>query len=338
MARGEPVRGVWEREPGSGIWWVRYRDAEGKLRREKVGRKSDAIALLEKRRGERRLGTKMPENIRVTPVRFKELADAAEAYSMAHHADSKKYLERMAKLKAEFGERGAESIKPEEIDKWLQKNTRTPATANRYRAVMSLAYREAVRNGKVKSNPVRLVRQRRESDGVIRFLRDHEEERLRMVIQEHYPSKMCELDISLGTGMRLSEQYGSRLLWNQVDFMRREITLKKTKNGKGRVIPMNSAVLAAFETRKAQAPEAKAKDPVFDVLPRNWWDDVRRKACLEDYRWHDNRHTFCSRLAMKKVNIVAIRELAGHKTLAMTARYAHLDDNAKREAVDLLNP
>jgi site-specific recombinase XerC len=39
---------------------------------------------------------------------------------------------------------------------------------------------------------------------------------------------------------------------------------------------------------------------------------------------------------MRKVNLVAIKELAGHKTLAITARYAHLDDDAKREAVDSL--
>lgn len=47
-------------------------------------------------------------------------------------------------------------------------------------------------------------------------------------------------------------------------------------------------------------------------------------------------HTFCSRLAMRKVNLVAIKEPAGHKTLGITARNAHLDDDAKREAVDLL--
>jgi integrase len=99
---------------------------------------------------------------------------------------------------------------------------------------------------------------------------------------------------------------------------------------------MNASVFAAFEARKAQVPHAKSKDIVFDTPPRPWWDDVREQAGVTDYRWHDNRHTFCSRLAMRKVNLVAIKELAGHKTLAITARYAHLDDDAKREAVDSL--
>jgi site-specific recombinase XerD len=332
-----PPRGLWEREPGSGVWWIRYRDADGKLHREKVGRKSDAEALLNKRRNDCRVGKKMPENIRTAPIKFDKLANyITEEYSKAHHSDSRNVKQRLDKLKEHFGARAAESIKPAEIDNWLSKNTKTGSTANRYRAAMSLAYREGIRNGKVKSNPVRLVKQRKEGGNVIRFLRDHEEAALRAVIAQKYPDKMYELDISLGTGMRLSEQYGSRLRWQNVDFQRREVDLSKTKNYTARVIPMNASVFAAFEARKAQVPHAKSKDIVFDTPPRPWWDDVREQAGVTDYRWHDNRHTFCSRLAMRKVNLVAIKELAGHKTLAITARYAHLDDDAKREAVDSL--
>ena len=333
----KPARGLWEREPDSGVWWIRFRDSDGKLHREKVGRKSDAQALLDKRRNDRRAGKKMPENVRTAPIKFEKLANyITEEYSDKHHSDSRNVKQRLEKLKAHFGDRAAESIKPAEIDKWLSKNTKTGSTANRYRAAMSLAYREGIHNGHVKSNPVRLVKQRKEGGNVIRFLRDHEEAALRAVIAEKYPDKMCELDISLGTGMRLSEQYGSRLRWQNVDFQRREVDLSKTKNYTARIIPMNAAVFAAFEVRKAQVPHTKRRDLVFDMPPRPWWDDVREQTGVTDYRWHDNRHTFCSRLAMRKVNLVAIKELAGHKTLAVTARYAHLDDDAKREAVDSL--
>jgi integrase len=333
MTKAKPVRGIWEREPGSGVWWARYRDAAGKLHREKVGRKSDAIALLEKRRNERRTGAKMPENIRAAALKFNDLADAAETYSRAHHSDSKKYLERMAKIRDEFGERGAESIRPEDIDKWLKANTKTPATANRYRAVMSLAYREGLRNGKVKVNPVPLVRQRRESSGVIRFLLDDEESRLRAYLAEHYPERDPDLSIAVGTGMRQSEQY--TLTWGQVDFERKEIRLKKTKNGLARAIPINASVLDAFQALKGDRKLA-ASAPVFsDGWQRGWWDEATEKV-LPDYRWHDNRHTFCSRLAMKGVNLKVIQMLAGHKTITMTARYAHLEDSALRAAVDML--
>ena len=121
-------------------------------------------------------------------------------------------------------------------------NTTTPATSNRYRACFSLIFREALRNGKVKSNPARLVRQKKEENGVIRWLTDDEEKALRAVIPaEHLP----ELDIALGTGMRLSEQYGLR--WANVDLERKEITLDRTKNYSGRTIPMSASVEAAFQ-------------------------------------------------------------------------------------------
>ena len=90
---------------------------------------------------------------------------------------------------------------------------------------MSLAYREGIRNDKVKINPVRLVKQRKEGGNVIRFLRDHEEAALRAVIEQRYPGKMWTAVAALGTGMRLSEQYGSRLRWQNLDFQRREVDL-----------------------------------------------------------------------------------------------------------------
>ena len=56
------VRGVYEREQGSGIWWIRY-EVEGKPKREKVGRRSDAIALYQKRKADLRIGLKLLDNL-----------------------------------------------------------------------------------------------------------------------------------------------------------------------------------------------------------------------------------------------------------------------------------
>ena len=71
-------------------------------------------------------------------------------------------------------------------------------------------------------------------------------------------------------------------------------------------------------------------------MPRVWWEAALDASKVAGYRWHDNRHTFCSRLAMKGVNLKVIQTLAGHKTITMTARYAHLDDASLRAAVDML--
>ena len=331
MARKvEPVkiRGLWEREPGSEIWWIRYRDRSGKLHREKVGPKGAAIKLLNKRRNEIRVGVKLPDNHRTAGTKFSVLADAIESFSESHHRDKRSVLTRLRKVRPDFDERVADTIKPEDIDTWLSANTKTPATSNRYRALFSLIFREALRNGKVAINPARLVRQKKEENGVIRWLSEKEEAALRAVIPlEHMP----ELDIALGTGMRLSEQYGLR--WAAVDLERREVTLGRTKNFSGRSIPMNASVEAAFRTLRERNPKAQV---VFDGLPRVWWEDALAASKVARYRWHDNRHTFCSRLAMRGVNLKAIQTLAGHKTISMTARYAHLDDTSLRAAVDSL--
>jgi site-specific recombinase XerD len=327
------VTGVWEKVPGSGVWWIRYR-VDGQLKREKVGRKSDAIALYQQRKSEVRAGKKLPENLRSAGVKFKELADAILTYSATHHRDTRSVKTRLAKITLDFGDREADKVKPEEIDAWLTASCKTPATANRYRALFSLVYREALRNRKVTGNPARLVRHRHEDNAIIRWLRDDEEKRLRAVISEGYPHHLPELEIALGTGMRLSEQYC--LVWDSVDLKRREIRLKKTKNYDARTIPMNADVFSAFEQLRKSPEDPNAR--VFSINnPRKWFANALRKAKIRDFRWHDCRHHFCSMLAMKGVNLKVIQTLAGHKTIAITARYAHLDDASLRVAVDLLS-
>src|SRR5216684_3933743 len=77
-------RGVFEKLPGSGIWWIRYADSMGRIRREKAGTKSSALTLYRKRKTESLQGKKLPENLRSPMVSFAELARETLAYSKAH--------------------------------------------------------------------------------------------------------------------------------------------------------------------------------------------------------------------------------------------------------------
>src|SRR4029077_6524494 len=77
-------RGVFEKLPGSGVWWVRFADSSGRIRREKVGSKSAAIKLYQKRKTQVLEGKKLPENLRRKAVLFSELAADALQYSKTH--------------------------------------------------------------------------------------------------------------------------------------------------------------------------------------------------------------------------------------------------------------
>ena len=328
------IRGVFQRPPGSGIWWISYK--QGSVRkREKVGRKSDAITLYQKRRTELLSGWKLPENLKRSPLTFAQIAAPIAEYSRTHHTDTRNVTQRLRRIVESFGDKPADQIKPAEIDEWLSENTKTPATANRYKSTFSLVFREAVRNGKLVSNPARLVRARKENNGRIRFLLPEEETRLQTVIKERFPEHLPEIVISLRTGMRLSEQYS--LNWDQVDLTRREINLRKTKNGQPRTIPMTDLVLNSFIDLKRRAGHHGPENRVFALRnPREWFSTALGGAQVLAYRWHDNRHTFCSRLAEKGAGIKTIQQLAGHKTVAMSARYMHMGDDSLRAAVAML--
>jgi integrase len=336
QAEIEPVRGVFEKPEYSGIWWIRYTDGSGRYKREKVGRRSDAIALYHKRKEGARLGQKMPDNIRHRGITFGTLADSVIEYSKVHHKDTRNVEQRIRSLKDEFGLRVAADITPNDIDTFLTSLKRTPATANRYRATISLVYREAIRNGKVSHNPARLVKQRRENNARTRFLTRDEERRLRDAITELFPDHLAELTISLRTGMRLSEQYG--LTWSQVDIPGKQINLKDTKNGTSRTIPMSASVVEAFGERWALTSDHTGKGQVFSINePRKWFASAMKAAGLTDYRWHDNRHTFCSRLAESGAGVYTIMKLAGHKTISMSARYTHMSDGTLAGAIAQLD-
>src|SRR5215831_4024857 len=96
--------------PNSGIWWIRYADSSGRIRHEKVGPKSAANTLMERRRADARKGIKMPENLRTKPATFAELAARGLDYSKANKRSYSHDVQRMKHLVEEFGNRPAEDI------------------------------------------------------------------------------------------------------------------------------------------------------------------------------------------------------------------------------------
>ena len=219
------VRGVFEKVPGTDIWWVRFIDAKGRFRREKAGTKGMAIDLYRKRKTQALEGKKLPERLRRATVTFAEIAKAALAYSKIHKASTSYRCDagRMEVLLSWFREYPADSITAQGIERQFQKQEWAPATPNRYRALLSLTYRLAIRDGKVKENPARQVQHRLEDNARIRFLSPEEETALRNAVEAKCPQHLAEFVLSLNTGRRLSEQYGLR--WENVSLPLRMLTI-----------------------------------------------------------------------------------------------------------------
>ena len=92
MARNEKkLRDIFEMPPDSGIFYIQYFDINGNRRREKAGRRSDAVTLLAKRKTEKLQGKKLPENLRRGAVPFKELLEDALEISQAENGTETTY-------------------------------------------------------------------------------------------------------------------------------------------------------------------------------------------------------------------------------------------------------
>jgi integrase len=70
---------------------------------------------------------------------------------------------------------------------------------------------------------------------------------------------------------------------------------------------------------------------------REAYDKALNKAEIEDFTFHDLRHTFTTRLVQNGVDLYKVKELLGHKTCAMTARYAHHYPESLRASIETLN-
>jgi integrase len=381
-----PSSGVYEKNPGSGIWYIRYR-LDGKLVRKCIGTKQQAIDHLNKVRFIRRSGEGIvaksakqltrskielaafgESNILVSQLADEYLAHLQDEDNPDPPLDQENPPQRLDAIKEKFGDRVAALLKPYEISDWLKSLGLAAATLNRYKSTFSGLYRYAKERGKLTVNPVRDFRQFRVTLPKPRFLTPEEEKRLRAILQKwiddcpdgHQLTKlflMChplEVTIAIGTGLRKGNQYGLR--WEYCDFTGRVINIPRTKNRDPFTVPMIDDVYEALhalqriqdQIRKLQAAVPRkgrgnrkrmvANGRVFNISEnRTWWEDALSEAKIEEFRWHDLRHTFCSRLAQAGKGLKVIQEGAGHKSIIMSARYAHLDQTTLRNAMEVLN-
>ena len=124
-------RGIFEKLPGTSVFWIRYADATGRIRREKVRKFDEAEARLKVRKEEAKLGALPRLAWRRRPSLFRKIAEDALTYSDLHKRSSGDDHIRMKKLLEWFGDRAADSITPREVEACFQSEKWVPATWNR---------------------------------------------------------------------------------------------------------------------------------------------------------------------------------------------------------------
>jgi integrase len=190
------------------------------------------------------------------------------------------------------------------------------------------------------------------------------EERLLLDACGHRRSRalLPVVTLALHTGMRRGEIQSLR--WDQIDFLGRTLTVgaTKTKAGSGRVIPLNQRAWMTlqgwatnFPDRKPdhfvfprehyglagndRKPHAKTMDPTVAVGEiKTAWEAAKKKAGVET-RFHDLRHTACTRLLERGASLAVVAAIMGWSpstTAKMAKRYGHIGNDVQRAAMDAL--
>jgi integrase len=218
---------------------------------------------------------------------------------------------------------------------------KSAATVNRYLATFRHAFNIAVTDWEWASkNPLQRIKLS-EPRGRDRHLADDEiKALLKATSESDHPHLHAIVLIALTTGARRGEIMG--LSWQDVDLSAGRAVLHKTKNTDKRALVLVPQVVEAL--RAIQRVRRIDSDVIFGnpnpAGKRTYghieaaWREARDKAELEDFRFHDLRHTFASRMAMNGKTLREIAEALGHRTLAMVQRYSHLTDSHVQTAME----
>ncbi|HEY9746578.1 MAG TPA: site-specific integrase [Oculatellaceae cyanobacterium] len=211
------------------------------------------------------------------------------------------------------------------------------ATVIRYLASLSVCLSYGLEDlGWIESNPVRNVKKPKPERGRVRFLSDEERKNLLAKCKaddktnaQNNPYLHTVVVLALLTGGRQGEIMG--LQWKDIDFKRRRVTFHDTKNGDRRSVPLTKQAFDLLQgmskVRRIDSPYVFArKDGKKPMEIRKRWEKAVKDAGLEDFRFHDLRHTAASYLAMNGASLLEIADILGHKTLAMVKRYSHLTE------------
>ncbi len=330
-------------------WYVRYSNLAGRETWEAVGpSRALAVARLSAIRlalaKEETLGVKP-----VVPVTFSDFLATLRPVLAARHAGSTLRTDegRYGRIAEHFAGRPLGDLSRPDVEDFLAALRRDGAargTCNRYLAALRLAFAEAVERGHARTDPTRGVKAVREEERPVPFVSAEDVARLAACA----PADLAPAILFLGdSGLRRGE--AERLGWRDVDLPRREVTVRTSKSGRPRVVPVTERaadVLARLLDARGSVPVLDG-GPVFASLAdggaarlSKLFPGIAKRAGLPGLRVHDLRHGFASRLVRAGVDLPTVGRILGHspRSLRVTLRYAaHAPEGSERAAVARLD-
>jgi len=218
---------------------------------------------------------------------------------------------------------------------------RSGSTVNRYLATLSHLYSMAWKEWRlVQSNPLREVTKKREPKGRTRFLRDTERDALLdACAKSQWPGLHTLVLLALSTGARRGELINLR--WENVDVKAGHAIVTETKNDDARTLPLRGKTLEALRALRLQGggrsqfvfPALNDRDEPY-VNFDGYWRDAVSAAGIENFHFHDLRHSFASMLAAQGASLLELADALGHRSIQMVRRNAHLTQSHKFRAIE----
>ena len=293
-----------------------------------------------------------------------------------HLKGSQKTLDRI-KLHFDFlYGRSLSDVNAWVIEKWRSQRLKqgvSKVTVNRDISDLKAALSKAVDWKVIDTHPLIDVKPLKvDKIGKVRFLSDTEEKRLRKTLdlrdrkikkdrasankwrRERGYDELSDLRdstygdhltpivlLSLNTGLRRGELFN--LKWEDINLRSKVLSVlgEGAKSGMTRHLPLNQESLNVIKKWKDQRASSdlvfpgRAGKQLTEI--KTAWRPLILNAKIKDFRFHDLRHSFASKLVMKGAPLNTVRELLGHGDLKTTLRYAHLAPDHKADAVALLN-
>ena len=313
---------------GRAYWIEWYQD--GQRKRERIGpNKAAAEQRLREVLSARTEGRhiKKSQDFRTT---FKELS---KWYLALAEVQAKRSFDRdqalVRKLEPFFGDRLLKDITPALVEAYKQKRIgeksyrkqlTKPATVNRELACLQAIFSKAVKNGKADKHPAQWVKHLKTNNIRDRVLSPDEYERLMSYLPNHLKPIVR---LAYFSGMRRGEILG--LTWDQVDLREGFIYLKPedTKTQEGRSVPLHDELIEMFRSMPRGLPGV----PVFTYQGKALGEVKRafktacRRAGIEDFTFHDLRHTAINNWRLQGHDYFRIMAASGHKTMSVFKRY-----------------